>query len=87
MGGLIIALLESAMAWWLAGRLVRPLATMAATANQIADGALDTELQRAGGSRKVSDLSTDIERMVARLRAALAERERSEAAATQARDE
>ena len=42
-GGLIIVLLESAMAWWLAGRLVRPLATMAATANQIADGALDTE--------------------------------------------
>ncbi len=86
-GGLIIALLESAMAWWLAGRLVRPLATMAATANQIADGALDTELQRAGGSREVSDLSTDIERMVARLRAGLAERERSEAAATQARDD
>ena len=43
-GGLVIALLESAMAWWLAGRLVRPLATMAATANQIADGALDTEV-------------------------------------------
>ena len=86
-GGLIIALLESAMAWWLAGRLVRPLVTMAATANQIADGALDTEVQRAGGSREVSDLSTDIERMVARLRAALAERERSETAATRARDD
>ena len=86
-GGLVIALLESAMAWWLAGRLVRPLAMMATTANQIADGALDTEVQRAGGSREVSDLSTDIERMVARLRAALAERKRSEAAATKARDD
>ena len=86
-GGLIIALLESAMAWWLAGRLVRPLATMATTANQIADGALDTDVATAGGSREVSDLSTDIERMVARLRAALAEREHSEAAATQARDD
>ena len=87
LGGLIIALLESAMAWWLAGRLVRPLTRMAATANQIADGALDTEVQHAGGSREVFDLSTDIKRMVDRLRAALAERERSEAAATQARDD
>ena len=86
-GGLIIVLLESAMAWWLAGRLVRPLSTMAATANQIADGALDTRLQHAGGSREVFDLSNDIERMVDRLRAALAERERSEAAATRARDD
>ena len=86
-GGLIIVLLESAMAWWLAGRLVRPLTTMAATANQIADGALDTELQHAGGSREVADLSNDIERMVHRLRAALAERERSESTATQARDD
>ncbi|MGA9344597.1 MAG: HAMP domain-containing sensor histidine kinase [Nocardioidaceae bacterium] len=87
LGGLIIAVLESAMAWWLAGRLVRPLATMAGTANQIADGALDTEVQHAGGSREIADLSTDIERMVARLRAALDERERSEVAATQARDD
>ncbi len=86
-GGLIIVLLESAMAWWLAGRLVRPLTTMTATANQIADGDLDTELQPAGGSREVYDLSTDIERMVDRLRAALAEHERSEAVATQARDD
>ena len=86
-GGLIIVLLESAMAWWLAGRLVRPLTKMAATANQIAEGALDTDVAEAGGSREVSDLSTDIERMVARLRAALAEREHSEAAATQARDD
>ncbi len=86
-GGLIIVLLESAMAWWLAGRLVRPLTTIAATANQIADGALDTQLQHAGGSREVADLSNDIERMVHRLRAALAERERSETTATRARDD
>ncbi len=86
-GGLIIVLLESAMAWWLAGRLVRPLTKMAVAANQIADGALDTELQHAGGSREVFDLSSDIERMVGRLRAALAEREQSEASATRARDD
>ncbi len=87
LGGLVIAVLESAVAWWLAGRLVRPLATMAATANQIAGGALDTEVRRAGGSREVVDLSIDIERMVARLRAALAESEGSAAVATQARDD
>ncbi len=87
LGGLIIALLESAVAWWLAGRLVRPLVTMAATANRIADGSLDTEVQHTGGSREVFDLSSDIERMVARLRAALAEREQSEALATRARDD
>ena len=86
-GGLILVLLESAMAWWLAGRLVRPLTTIATTANRIADGALDTELHHAGGSREVADLSDDIERMVHRLRAALAEREQSAAAATHARDD
>ncbi len=86
-GGLIIVLLEAAMAWWLAGRLVRPLTEMAAVANRIADGALDTEVRHAGGSREVSELSTDIGRMVARLRATLAERERSEAEATRARDD
>ncbi len=86
-GGLTMIMLEAAMAWWLAGRLVRPLSSMAAMANQIADGALDTEVPHAGGSREVSDLSTDIKRMVARLRAALAEHEQSEAEATQARDD
>ncbi len=87
LGGLVIVLLEAVMAWWLAGRLVKPLATMAATANRIADGALDTEVRHAGGSREVADLSTDIKRMVARLRAALAESERSAALATSARDD
>ena len=86
-GGLVIAALEAAMAWWLAGRLVRPLRTMATTAGQIADGALDTPVPRAGGSREVSDLSADLDRMVVRLRAALAERERSAAQATAARDD
>lgn len=87
LSGLVIVLLESAMAWCLAGRLLRPLATIAVTANQIADGALDTEVHHTGGSREVSDLSTDINRMVTRLRDALAESERSEAVATRARDD
>ena len=86
-GGLVIVLLEAAMVWWLAGRLVRPLATMASTATRIADGALDTEIDRAGGSREVAELSSDIERMVERLRDALAERERSAAEAARARDD
>ena len=86
-GALVIVLLESALAWWLASRLARPLATMAATANKIAAGALDTEIERAGGSREISDLSSDFEQMVARLRAALEEREQSAAVAVRARDD
>ena len=87
LGGLILVGLESAMAWWLAGRLARPLTTMAATANRIADGALDTEVRPAAGSRELSNLSRDLERMVSRLRESLAERERSEAVATRSRDD
>lgn len=86
-GGLVIVALEAAMAWWLAGRLVRPLRTMADTANEIASGALDTPVPHAGGSREVSDLSIDIDRMVIRLRAALEERELATAIATTARDD
>ena len=56
------------------------------TAKRIADGALDTEVRHTGGTREVSDLSTDLEHMVARWRAAIAERELSEEVATQARD-
>ena len=86
-GGLVIVALESAMAWWLAGRLVRPLAAIAAGANRIAAGALDTQVQPAGGSREVFELSTDIDRMVTRLRSALTERELAAAAATRAHDD
>ena len=84
--GLVMAALESAVAWWLAGRLVRPLTSMAVTASLIADGALDTELQHAGGSREVSQLSTDIQQMVTRLRTALTEREQAATDAHRARD-
>ena len=86
-GGLVIVLLEAAMVWWLAGRLARPLATMATTAGRIAGGALDTEVVRVGGSREVAELSGDIGHMVDRLRGALAEREHSAAEAVRARDE
>ncbi len=86
-GGLVIVLLEAAMVWWLAGRLARPLATMATTAGRIAGGALDTKVVRVGGSREVAELSGDIEHMVDRLRGALAEREHSAAEAVRARDD
>ena len=86
-GGVVIVLLEAAMVWWLAGRLARPLATMATTAGRIAGGALDTEVVRVGGSREVAELSGDIGLMVDRLRGALAEREHSAAEAARARDE
>ncbi len=87
LGGVVITVLASATAWWLAGRLVRPLTAIAAAADRIADGDLDTSLEHARGSREVADLSRDLQRMVARLREALADRESSERAATQARDD
>ncbi|MBH0055099.1 HAMP domain-containing histidine kinase [Salinibacterium sp. SWN139] len=86
-GGLTIALLEVAMAWFLARQLARPLAVVAGGVTRIADGALDTALTPVGGSREVSELATDIDRMVNRLRDALAEREQSAVDATRARND
>jgi two-component system OmpR family sensor kinase len=86
-GGLTIALLEAAMAWMLARQLARPLAVVAEGVTRIADGALDAPIMPASGSREVSELSTDIDRMVNRLRDALAEREQSAADATRTRDD
>ena len=85
-GGLTIALLEAAMAWVLARQIARPLAVVAGGVTRIADGALDAPIMPSGGSREISELSADIDRMVNRLRDALAEREQSAADATRTRD-
>ncbi|MBH0117155.1 HAMP domain-containing histidine kinase [Salinibacterium sp. NG253] len=86
-GGVTIAVLEAAMAWFLARQIARPLAGVARSVTQIADGGLDTPIAPAGGSREIAELSTDIDRMVNRLRDALAEREQSAADATRARND
>lgn len=86
-GGVTIALLEAAMAWFLARQIARPLAGVARSVTQIADGGLDTPIAPAGGSQEIAELSTDIDRMVNRLREALAEREQSAADATRARND
>ena len=87
LGGLVIVVLQGAVVWMLARRLARPMAAAAAGVSCIADGALDTVITPAGGSREMAGLSADIGRMVDRLRAALIERERSASDATRARDD
>ncbi|MBH0130760.1 cell wall metabolism sensor histidine kinase WalK [Salinibacterium sp. NK8237] len=87
LGGIIIALLEAAVAWFLARQLTRPLATVTEGVTRIANGALDTPITAAGGSREISELSADLDRMVNRLREALAEREQSTTDATRARND
>ena len=86
-GGVVILLLEGVIVWTLAGRLARPLETIAGAMNQIADGELDTKVDTAIGSCEVGELSTNINRMVDRLHIALDERERAATDATMARNE
>ncbi|RLQ80384.1 sensor histidine kinase [Salinibacterium amurskyense] len=86
-GGVTIALLEAAMAWFLARQIARPIAGVARSVTRIADGELEIPIVPAGGSREIAELTTDIDRMVNRLRDALAEREQSAADATRARDD
>ncbi|MBH0025129.1 cell wall metabolism sensor histidine kinase WalK [Salinibacterium sp. SWN248] len=86
-GGVTIALLEAAMAWFLARQIARPIAGVARSVTRIADGELETPIEPAGGSQEIAELTTDIDRMVNRLRDALAEREQSATDATRARDD
>lgn len=65
--------------WVVTAYLVRPVARMAATANLIAAGHLDSEVPPPAGSRETADLAVDLDRMIARLRSAIDE-------ATDARD-
>lgn len=61
------------MIWFVTGYLVRPVAEMAATANRIAEGHLDSEVPPPAGARETADLAVDLEEMIARLRAAIDE--------------
>ena len=65
--------LVAAMIWFVTGYLVRPVAQMAATANRIAEGHLDSEVPPPAGARETADLAVDLEEMIARLRAAIDE--------------
>jgi len=87
LGGLVIVSIEAVVVWVLARRIATPIAAVSAGVSRIADGELDTAVWAPGGSREVTMLTHDVGRMVARLRAALAEREQSAADATRARDD
>ena len=86
LGGLVILVLAAVAVWVLSDLLVRPVTQMAATATRIADGELDTEIANTGASQEISELGSDLGRMMTQLRTVIAEREESAAAATQARD-
>ncbi len=71
-GGVILALVTIVL-WAVTGYLARPVTRMAATANRIAEGHLDTAVDPPSGSRETAELSLDLHVMLTRLRTALDE--------------
>ncbi len=86
-GGLAILALEAIVVSLLTASAVRPITRLAAIAGRVADGELDIEIGDAGGSREISDLANDLERMVTQLRTTIEDSEESAADATKARDD
>lgn len=58
--GVGAALLAGLVAWWLAGRLVRPLEVLAASARRIAAGELGLEIPRVDAPLEAARLSRDL---------------------------
>jgi two-component system, OmpR family, sensor kinase len=86
-GGLVIIALQVVIVWFLTTSLVRPVTRMTDVATRVADGELDTEVGAASGSRETVQLAVDLDRMLARLRSTIADRERSADEAMEARDD
>ncbi len=72
-GGSAILALVTAVLWAFTGLLARPVTRMAATANRIAAGDLETPVGPPGGSRETADLAVGLDQMMNRLRQALRE--------------
>lgn len=75
-GGVILAIVALVL-WVITGFLSRPVVRMADVANRIAAGDLDTPIGPPSGTRETADLAVDLEQMVARLRGALDDSNRS----------
>ena len=71
-GGVILAVVAVVL-WVLTAFLARPVTRMADVANRIASGELDQPVGEPSGARETAELAVDLERMLDRLRAALAE--------------
>jgi two-component system, OmpR family, sensor kinase len=85
LGGLVVFLLCSITVWWIAAVLARPVTRMTAVANKIAAGALDTRVDPPTGSRETAQLANDLQHMLTRLEATIADRETAIRHATEAR--
>jgi two-component system, OmpR family, sensor kinase len=85
LGGLVVFLLCSLVVWWIAAALARPVTRMTDVANQIAGGALSTDVDPPGGSRETARLAADLQHMLTRLRATIAASDAATRQATQAR--
>jgi two-component system, OmpR family, sensor kinase len=85
LGGLVVFLLCSLVVWWIAAALARPVTRMTDVANQIAGGALSTDVDPPGGSRETARLAADLQHMLTRLRATIAASDAATRQATEAR--
>jgi signal transduction histidine kinase len=70
--GLIAAIIALAGAWWLAGRFLRPLRAMTATARQISATNLNRRLSVSGPDDELTELGRTLDDLFARLEASFA---------------
>jgi signal transduction histidine kinase len=66
----VVALLSVALGWFIAGRALRPLRTITATARQISAASLSERLALAGPHDELTELADTIDGLLARLEAA-----------------
>jgi signal transduction histidine kinase len=65
---LLAAVLVSAgLAWYLSGRLTRPVRRLAKAADEVAEGRYDTEVPHVAGRSEIADLADSFRQMAARL--------------------
>jgi len=72
----IMTLVSIALGWLVAGRVLRPLRSMTATARQISERNLDERLALTGPRDELRDLADTIDGLLARLQAHVAEQQR-----------
>jgi two-component system sensor histidine kinase VanS len=72
----IMTLISIALGWLVAGRVLRPLRSMAATTRQISERNLDERLALTGPRDELRDLADTIDGLLARLQAHVAEQQR-----------
>jgi two-component system, OmpR family, sensor histidine kinase VanS len=72
----IMTTVSIALGWLVAGRVLRPLRTMTATARQISERNLNERLALSGPNDELKDLADTVDGLLARLEAHVAEQQR-----------